>query len=87
MNTVTFDTHKIITQLTQRGFSKDQAEGMVEVLTENEFVTESALERQTSDLTKEIRTQIAEAKFDMIKWTAGMLIAQAAVIVALLELL
>jgi len=83
MNTITFDTHKIITKLTQRGFSKDQAEGMVEVLTENEFVTESALEKQTLIL----RAEIATVKTEMIKWTAGMLIAQAAVIVALLELI
>jgi len=52
-------------------------------LTENEFVTESALEKQTLIL----RAEIATVKTEMIKWTAGMLIAQAAVIVALLELI
>lgn len=87
MNTITFDTHKIIDKLQRRGFSKDQAEGVIEVLTENEFVTSSALDDQTKKIENVIITQIANKHVAMMKWITGVLIAQAAAIVALQELI
>ena len=86
MNAVTFDTYKIVTKLTERGFSKDQAEGVVEVLSDEEFVTKPALEKTEESIVTRLRAEIAHAKTDMIKWIAGMLLVQAALIAALVEL-
>jgi len=48
------------------------------------------LEYSTSaDLTtkRDVQLIVSEAKADMVKWVAGMLIAQSAIIVALIKLL
>ena len=82
MNTVTFDTHKIIEKLQARGFTKDQAVGFVEVLQESELVTQVALDIQTQKLITEMHVQ----RVAMMKWITGMLLGQAAIIVALLQL-
>ncbi len=45
------------------------------------------LKKDIELLRSELRTEIAESKVSVIKWVAGMLIAQAAFIVALIKLL
>ena len=44
MNTLTIDTHKTILRLKAKGYSQEQAEGLVETLTETELVTKGLLE-------------------------------------------
>lgn len=36
---IAIDTHKTITKLKERGFTQEQAEGVVDVLTESELLT------------------------------------------------
>ena len=44
MNTIPLDTHKTIRKLIERGFTQEQAEGVVEVLTESELLTKDYFE-------------------------------------------
>lgn len=68
------DTHKLIAHLQKRGFSAQQAEGITEAIKE---VDASSL--ATKDDINQTTT--------IIKWTTGMLLAQAALVVTLIEYL
>jgi hypothetical protein len=77
MQTLVTDTNGIVKKLEARGFSRTQAEGITEALKDLDVSTlatradlELALERQTIAL---------------IKWMVGLLLAQGAVVVALIE--
>lgn len=61
------------------GFTQQQAEAQAEALAE--IVNEQLVSRQYLDL------RLSEMKSDMIKWVAGMLIAQAAIVATLVKLL
>jgi hypothetical protein len=69
------DTHKLISKLQQRGFSAQQAEG----------ITEALRELDASGLAT--KADLQELKIDLIKWMTGALLAQAALVVGLLQLL
>lgn len=72
MNAVTLDTYKTIQNLQTKGFTAEQAEGIVDALTESELVTKS-----------DLRLAIADLKV----WVALMLLAQGSLIVTLQTLL
>ncbi|MEO0938556.1 MAG: hypothetical protein AAFY38_10425 [Pseudomonadota bacterium] len=76
MNAVTIDTHKTIQNLQSRGFSVEQAEGIVDALTESELLTK-----------QDLRVAITELKSDLKVWVATALLAQAALVVTLQSLL
>jgi len=91
MTTITFDTHQFISTLIEAGFETKQAEAVsaafkaaqsdadiasVRDLREMELRLESKIDKVTTDL-----------KVDLIKWMAGSLVAQAAVIATLVKLL
>lgn len=76
MNTIALDTHKTIKNLTQRGFTQEQAEGVVEALAESELVTKS-----------DLHVGLSDQKTSIIQWVAALLIAQAGLVVALQNLL
>lgn len=84
MATITFDTHKFIQRLETAGFTREQAEGMTEALKgvqeEQQPVTQEYLDYR-------LKNDLAELKLDLIKWITGALIAQVAVIAALVKLL
>jgi hypothetical protein len=44
MTTIPIDTHKTIQKLVSRGFTPEQAEGVIEVLTESELLTKDYFE-------------------------------------------
>jgi len=71
MNTVTIDTYKTIQKLQERGFTTDQAEGIVDALMESELVTKS-----------DLKLAINELKV----WVAMALLAQGALVVTLQNL-
>lgn len=50
MNSVTLDTYKTIQNLQARGFSVEQAEGIVDALTESELVTKTDLRTALGEL-------------------------------------
>ena len=76
MNTITLDIHKTIIKLQAKGFTPDQAEGILSALTESELVTK-----------QDLRLGLTELKSDFKVWGATALLAHAALIVALQNLL
>lgn len=79
MRTLVLDTNGIVRKLEQSGFSRVQAEGITEVIKQLDISSlatkhdlEIALARQTTKL---------------ITWMSGSLLAQAAVIIAILQYL
>jgi hypothetical protein len=79
MSSITFDTLKFVKRLEAAGITPAQAEAMAEAFREatgEELVTKDYL-----------KAEIEAAKNDLVKWMAGMLIAQAALIAALVKLL
>jgi hypothetical protein len=79
MSSITFDTLKFVKRLEAAGMTAPQAEALAEAFrdaTGEELVTKDYL-----------KAEIEAAKNDLVKWIAGMLIAQAALIAALVKLL
>ncbi len=69
------NTHRIITKLKENGFTKQQATAITEAIQELDLTalaTKGDLHKQTSDL---------------VKWFIGILLAQTALVVSLLNLL
>ncbi len=76
MQTLVLDTNAIVKKLEQRGFSRTQAEGITEALTElaSPLVTKSDLE-----------LALAKQTTTIVTWVTGALLAQGALVVALIE--
>jgi hypothetical protein len=77
MTTITFDTLELADKLKAAGFAPEQAEAVVRVVVEaqNSMVTRDYLD-----------ARLSENKVDLIKWIAGMLLAQAGLVAALVKL-
>jgi hypothetical protein len=79
MQTLVIDTNGIVKKLEQRGFSRTQAEGITEALKEldvSSLVTKADLELALATQTTTI-----------ITWMFGALLAQGALVVALIQYL
>ena len=76
---IPFDTLVYAKKLIAAGFTEKQAE--VQAATLAEVLSEQIATKQYLDL------RLQELKTDMIKWVAGMLVAQGAVIATLVKLL
>lgn len=93
MAAITFDTLKFVERLTAAGVpqaqAKAEAEALVEALQSSalEVATKQDLRELEARLTGEIKSSIADARADIVKWLAGLLIAQGAVVAALVKLL
>jgi hypothetical protein len=77
MQTLVIDTNGIIKKLERRGFSRAQAESITEALKERDtaaLITKSDLE-----------LALAHQTVTIIKWVTGILVAQGALIVALIQ--
>ncbi|MBW2346155.1 MAG: DUF1640 domain-containing protein [Deltaproteobacteria bacterium] len=83
MPTAIFDTLQYAKKLKAAGFSEDQAEVLSS--TQAALIEERLVTQQYLDLRlKELETSL---KADIIKWVAGMLVAQAAIVATLVKLL
>ncbi|KJV07323.1 hypothetical protein [Methylocucumis oryzae] len=77
MATITFDTLALADKLKAAGFDAAQAETVVRVI----------VEAQDNMVTRDyLDARLSENKVDLIKWIAGMLLAQAGLIAALVKL-
>jgi hypothetical protein len=85
MKTITFDTYKVVNMLQTKGFTKDQAEALVEAAKEIDL-SEIATKGDLKDLKNELHGEIRELQINLMKWITGMLLAQAGLIVALLQI-
>ncbi|MFB1485986.1 MULTISPECIES: DUF1640 domain-containing protein [unclassified Thiocapsa] len=79
MTAITFDTLKLAKKLEAAGFSAAQAEAVADAF--REATSEELVSRDFLD------ARLVAAKADLIKWLAGLLLAQAALIAALVKLL
>ena len=79
MTAVTFDTLKFAKKLEAAGLPTPQAEAIADAF--REATSEELVTRDYLD------ARLKAAKGDLIKWVAGLLMAQAALIAALVKLL
>ena len=80
------DTLNIYSRLKSTGLSEESAKGIAEIF--QETIEEKLATKNDLELVKnELKKEIAESKFDTIRWVAGMLVAQAALIATLVKLL
>ena len=98
---IIFDTHHYVKQLRSVGFTEEQAEVLASTqanLINERLATkvhpanvEAVLRRDIKELelglSADFKREMAELKTDIIKWVAGMLVAQAAVVATLVKLL
>ena len=77
MQTLVIDTNKIVKKLEQRGFSRTQAEGITDAL--KELDVSSLVTKSDLDL------GLAKTTTTIIAWMTGILVAQGALIVALIQ--
>jgi hypothetical protein len=91
MTTITFDTHQFISTLIEAGFEAKQAEAVSAAFKAAQSDADIASVRDLREMELRLESKIdkvtADLKVDLIKWMAGSLIAQAAVIVILVKLL
>ena len=91
MATITFDTHEFFNELKSAGFSDQQAETITKlqkaaiVSTLEQAKLEYGLDEIATK--RDLRELELSIKNDLIKWIAGMMLAQAGIIAALVKLL
>ena len=80
MASITFDTLRFVRRLKDSGVPESQAEAIAEAFRdasgETELVSKDYLDMRLADM-----------KADLIKWMAGLLLAQAALVAALVKLI
>jgi hypothetical protein len=77
MQTLLLDTNSVIKKLEQRGFSRAQAEGITDALKE---LDASSLVTKT-----DLELALARTTTTIITWMTGALLAQGALVVALIQ--
>ncbi len=83
MVTITFDTLKFVERLKAAGVSDEHAKAEVEALSVALAEAIQFGQIATKVDIESLRNEIERAKSDIIKWVAGLLIAQGAVIATL----
>jgi len=87
MTTVTFDTHKFVKTLLDAGFEPKQAEAVSKAVLDIHNEAEVTTKQDLRELELRLDAKISDIKYDLVKWIAGMMLAQAGVIAALVKLL
>lgn len=89
MTTITFDTQELVNELENSGFTRQQSETVVSVLkkSQSELATKDDLHREIESLRNATKTDLLELKVDLVKWVGALMLAQVAVIAALVKLL
>ena len=85
--TASFDTHKFIQTLQAAGFDQSQAEAVSLAFREATGEAQIATRQDLRELDLRLEAKISDIKFDLVKWIAGMLLAQAGLVAALVKLL
>ena len=83
MATTTFDTQALVNELETSGFTRQQSETVVSVLkkSQGELATKADIAPLAS------KNDLLELKVDIVKWVGGLMLAQVAIIAALVKLL
>jgi hypothetical protein len=86
MATIIFDTLAYAKKLKAAGFTEEQAEVQAQAFAE--IIEERLSTKQDlKGLELTMRRDLATVKSEIIKWVAGMLVAQAAIVATLVKLL
>jgi hypothetical protein len=83
MSTITFDTHQLVKELQQRGFSNDQAEGINDALKNALTVAEVA----TSKDIRELEHKLIEMEMRLTMKIGALIVAALGFLVALQKIL
>jgi hypothetical protein len=86
MQTLVIDTNGIVKKLEQRGFSRTQAEGITEALKELDTST-LATKSDLKDAVQGIELALSKTTTTLLIWMTGALLAQGALVVALIQYL
>jgi hypothetical protein len=84
--TITFDTLAYVKKLKAAGVPEKQAEVQAETFAEI-IEDRIATKHDILLLKQELKLGLADTKAEIIKWVAGMLVAQAAIVATLVKLL
>jgi len=87
---ITFDTLAYAKKLMAVGFTQQQAEVQAETFAEiidEQIATKQDLKATEMALQRDMKEMEFRIKADIIKWVAGMLVAQAAIVATLVKLL
>ncbi|MGM0678200.1 MAG: DUF1640 domain-containing protein [Pseudomonadota bacterium] len=87
MASTTFDTHEFIKTLEKAGFDEKQAEAVALAFKNAQREAEVATKEDIALVRSEVREMEHRLKADLIKWMAGLLLAQAALVATLVKLL
>ena len=85
MTTITFDAQELVIELENSGFTRKQSETVISVLKKAQG--ELATKNDLREMELRIEAKISDIKYDLVKWIAGLMLAQVAVIAALVKLL
>jgi len=91
MSTLTFDTLKFANQLKAAGVPADHAEAEAKALSEvletnlNDLVTNKDMDARLQKTESVLRQEMANLKFELLKWIIGLAVAQAGLIIGLLK--
>jgi len=83
---LTFDTLAYVKKLKSAGVPEEQAEVQAETFAEI-FEERIATKQDLKELELALKHDLANIKSEIIKWVAGMLVAQAAIVATLVKLL
>ena len=86
MQTLVIDTNNIVKKLEQRGFSRTQAEGITEALKELD-ASPLATKTDLHEAVQTLQIALARSNTNLIIWMTGALLAQGALVVALVQYL
>ncbi|MGH8563378.1 MAG: DUF1640 domain-containing protein [Gammaproteobacteria bacterium] len=87
MTAVTFDTLKFVETLRAAGVSEAQAKAMAQAFKDAQGEVDVATKADLREFEHRMRAEIAALKGEIIKWVAGLLLAQAALVATLVRLL
>ena len=85
-----FDTHVAVKKLQESGFTEQQAEAQTEMISsliEKNLATKRDLKELENATKRDLKELEARVKGDIIKWVAGLLLAQTGVIVGMIAAL
>ncbi len=86
MATIAFDTLAFVKQLKSAGYTDTQAEAQAQAI--NQALSDFQNTRLSELATRtDLQAEISKAKVEIIKWVAGMLVAQAAIVATLVKLI
>lgn len=81
MSAITFDTLEYSKTLQSAGFTQEQAEAMAKAQRKAMHEMLSTQELATKN---DLKTTLAETKHEILKWLMGMMVAQTALLVAVI---